>query len=233
MMIDIHSHVLPGIDDGSGSVEESLAMLRASACQGIDCIAATPHFYPMEDTPEKFLTRREEAAERLRSAWRPGLPKLLLGAEVYFFEGMSRVEALDMFCLEGSRVLLVEMPFGPWPEWAVSEVVSLRERRGLTVVLAHIERYFRWQPKGIWDELPDMGILTQCNAGFFLDWKTRGKARRMFKQGKISFLGSDAHNMTSRPPRLGDAMTFLGRTGRSTLEENISQVFSDMGEMVR
>lgn len=229
-MIDIHSHVLPGIDDGSGSVEESLAMLRASARQGVDCVAATPHFYPMENTPERFLDQREEAAERLRAAWQPGLPKLLLGAEVYFFEGMSRTEALDALCLEGSRVLLLEMPFGPWTERTVSEVVSLRERRGLTVVLAHIERYFRWQPKEIWDELPDLGILTQCNAGFFLDWRLRGRARRMLREGKISFLGSDAHNMTSRPPRLGEAMALLGETERSILEE--AAVFPAAEEMV-
>lgn len=229
-MIDIHSHVLPGIDDGSGSVEESLAMLRASARQGVDCVAATPHFYPMENTPERFLDQREEAAERLRAAWQPGLPKLLLGAEVYFFEGMSRTEALDALCLEGSRVLLLEMPFGPWTERTVSEVVSLRERRGLTVVLAHIERYFRWQPKEIWDELPDLGILTQCNAGFFLDWRLRGRARRMLRERKISFLGSDAHNMTSRPPRLGEAMALLGETERSILEE--TAVFPAAEEMV-
>lgn len=231
-MIDMHSHVLPGIDDGSGSVEESLAMLWACARQDIDCVAATPHFYPMEDTPERFLEQREEAAERLRAAWQPGLPRLLLGAEVCFFEGMSRAEALDALCLEGSRVLLVEMPFGPWPERTVSEVAGLRERRGLTVVLAHIERYFRWQPGRLWDELPGLGVLTQCSAGFFLDRKTRGRARRMLKQGKISFLGSDAHNMTSRPPRLGDAVALLGEDGRGILEENIRQALPAMGEMV-
>lgn len=222
-MIDVHSHVLPGIDDGCKSVEESLAMLRASARQGIRCVAATPHFYPMENSPERFLARRKAAADRLREAWEPGLPKLLLGAEVYFFEGISRVEELDMLAL-GGRLLLLEMPFGPWTGRMISEAAALCGRRGLTVVLAHIERYFRWQPKELWDELLDMGLLAQCNAGFFLDWKTRRKARRMLAEGRIHLLGSDAHNMTSRPPRLGEALTLIGETGRQTLERNIRRL---------
>lgn len=227
-MIDIHSHVLPGIDDGSRDAEESLAMLRLSARQGVHCMAATPHFYPMENSPERFLVRRQAAVEQLRAAWRPGLPKLLLGAEVYFFEGMSHVEELDTLCLEGTRLLLLEMPFSRWPDRVVAEAVSLQEQRGLTVLLAHIERYFRWQPKGIWDELLDMGLLMQCNANFFLDWRTKRKAARMLDEGKIHFLGSDAHNMTSRPPRLGEALAAVGVTRWRRLERNVRRLVPEL-----
>ena len=64
-MTDIHSHILPGMDDGSRSTEESLAMLAASAAQGVRAIAATPHFYAMENSPEEFLARRAAAVARL------------------------------------------------------------------------------------------------------------------------------------------------------------------------
>ena len=64
--VDFHSHILPGIDDGSKSVEESLAMLRMAGEQGIECVVATPHFYPRYDSPKKFLARRAEAEAQLR-----------------------------------------------------------------------------------------------------------------------------------------------------------------------
>ena len=67
-MIDFHSHVLPGIDDGSDSVETSLRMLDMWRAQKIDCICATPHFYADEDDPESFLSRRSQAYSRLREA---------------------------------------------------------------------------------------------------------------------------------------------------------------------
>lgn len=222
-MIDVHSHVLPGMDDGSGSVEESVSMLLESARDGIRCVAATPHFYPAESSPAQFLERREAAADRLRAAWRPGLPELLLGAEVQFFEGISRAEEIGRLAL-GGRLLLLEMPFCPWTDRMISEAVLLHQQRGLEVALAHIELYFSWQPRELWEELPDLGLLAQCNAGFFLDWRTRRKARRMLAEGKIHLLGSDAHNMTSRPPRLGKALASLGERERQVLERNVRRL---------
>ena len=223
-MIDFHSHVLPEMDDGSGSVEESLAMLRVSAAQGIGCIAATSHFYPMENSPEQYLRRRDEAAERLKRVWRPGLPKLLMGAEVYYFEGMAAARELDALRLEGTELLLVEMPFQPWTERMVREVIALHERQGITVLMAHIERYFHYQSKGVWDDLLREGILMQCNAEFFLSWKTRRKARRMLAEGRIHLLGSDCHNMTARPPRLGEALSAMKKAERLVLEDNIRRL---------
>lgn len=223
-MIDFHSHVLPGMDDGSKSVEESLALLEASAGQGISHMAATSHFYPMENSPEQFLERRAAAAERLRRVWKPGLPKLLLGAEVYFFEGMSGVQELDALRLEGTQLLLVEMPFHSWTDRMVKELLAVHERPGICVMLAHIERYFRFQPKGIWDDLRDRGILMQSNAEFFLSWRTKRKACRMLAEGRIHLLGSDCHNMTARPPRLGEALAAMKREQRLVLEDNIRRL---------
>ena len=95
-IVDFHSHILPGIDDGSQSVEESLALLRMEAEQGIRRVVATPHFYPRHDTPDRFLRRRARAEEILRDemAKEPGLPELCIGAEVYFFSGISESDAI-------------------------------------------------------------------------------------------------------------------------------------------
>lgn len=229
-MTDMHAHVLPGMDDGSGSTEESLAMLRASAAQGIGRVAATPHFYAWENSPEEFLARRGKAAENLLARWTPDLPRLLLGAEVCYFEGMSRVRELDALCIEGTRLLLVEMPFAPWTERMVRELLLLHRQLGAEVLLAHMERYLRLQQKAVWTVLEEAGVLMQCNAGFFLNWRTRAKARRMLRAGRIQLLGSDCHNMRTRPPRLGDAMKLLERREMEILTEQMDRLVPDLAE---
>ena len=94
-MVDFHTHILPKIDDGSKSVEESLAMLRSEWEQGIQEVVLTPHFYPQMDDPREFLARRQASFERLQAAMgEEALPKLRLGAEVYFYYGMSNSEIL-------------------------------------------------------------------------------------------------------------------------------------------
>ena len=96
MVTDFHSHILPGVDDGSASVEESIAMLRAMAQQGIEHVVATPHFYPQYQTPEAFLHKREAAEQQLRREMEnyTDLPRLTMGAEVYFFHGISQTNCL-------------------------------------------------------------------------------------------------------------------------------------------
>lgn len=197
-MTDIHSHLLPQLDDGSRSVEESLELLRALAAQGIDRVAATPHFYPDETSPEDFLARRAASAARLEAVWTPELPRIILGAEVYCFEGIARAAVEDLR-IQGTELLLLEMPFRAWTGRMVDEVLDLNARRGVRVLLAHIERYLRFQKQEVWDTLLEAGVLFQSNASFFLDWRTRRKALRMLKGGRIHLLGSDCHNMTARP----------------------------------
>lgn len=223
-MIDLHTHVLPGMDDGSGSVAESLEMLEAIAAQGISHVAATPHFYAGENGLEIFLDRRAAAAAELRRyCRRAGLPKLLLGAEVRYFEGMSRTEGLEALRIEGSELLLLELPFSVWPDRLIGEVSELCRRPGIQIVLAHIERYFDRQPPELWDRLWKAGALNQCNAGFFLRWRTRRKALRMLERGRIHFIASDCHNPSTRPPRLGEALEAVGDL-RGRLEENVREL---------
>ena len=113
--VDFHSHVLPGIDDGSACLEQSIAMLQTEAEQGIEHVVATPHFYAHHDNPERFLRRREAAEARLREEMErhPGLPKLSIGAEVYYFPGISNSDALKELTIDKKRCILIEMPVSP------------------------------------------------------------------------------------------------------------------------
>lgn len=126
-IVDFHSHILPGIDDGSASAEESIAMLRMETEQGIDCVVATPHFYAHHDAPEGFLAHRREAEIRLREAM-DGLeemPEIILGAEVYFFPGISDSDTIPELTIGYNRCILIEMPPSPWSQNMYSELEEI------------------------------------------------------------------------------------------------------------
>ena len=209
-MIDIHSHILPGVDDGSKNLDESLGLLKLLAEQGVTHSIATPHFYADCDTPERFFIRREDAWQKLHPALTPELPSVSLGAEVYYYRGISQMEQLRQFCIENSDFLLLEMPFEPWKPYMVDEAVEIAES-GIAVILAHVERYFSMQPRQTWKALSERGLYMQCNADSLLHWQTAHRLRKMLRQGSIQFLGSDCHNLRSRRPHLGEAAASMGK----------------------
>lgn len=221
--VDFHSHILPGIDDGSKSVEESIALLRMEAEQGIDCVVATPHFYPRYDSPNKFLARRAEAEARLREAIanEPALPEVVVGAEVYFFRGMSQSEFLSELTIGGKQCILIEMPPAPWSEDIYRELEAIWDKWGITPIIAHIDRYIGpFRTYGIPKRLSQLPVLVQANADFFLEKATARMAMRMLKAEQIQLLGSDCHNLTSRKPNLGSALERIRqKLGEGVVEE--------------
>lgn len=200
-MIDFHTHILPGIDDGSNSVLTSISMLRQECQQGVEAVVLTPHFYAGQNSLEIFLKKRYWARESLAVCLGDKSPKLYLGAEVQFFEGIGSVEGIRDLCIEGTNIMLLEMPFSHWPQRTVDEVLELNAGGRMQIVLAHIERYLDMQPAETWQLLRDNGVWTQTNTSFFSHWKTRRKAMKMLSQGEIQFIGSDCHNMTTRSPK--------------------------------
>lgn len=211
-IVDFHSHVLPGIDDGSRSVEESITLLRMEAEQGIGHVVATPHFYPHLDTPEQFLKKRNEAEKILREQMQQhaGLPTLSVGAEVYYFHGISSSDGIFELTIDGKRCILIEMPTPPWSDTMYRELEELSSRQGLIPVIAHVDRYIgRFRTYGILDRLAELPVLVQANAAFFLKRSTAPMALRLLKQNKIHLLGSDCHDLQSRTPNLGKALDLI------------------------
>lgn len=221
MQTDFHSHILPGIDDGSKSVRMSIAMLRRLAAQGITRVVATPHFYAHQNSPEKFFARRDAAESTLRQAMAQvsGLPEVIVGAEVCYFPGMSGTDLLPALTIGSTSYILVEMPHGPWTQGMYRELENIRNRHGLMPIIAHVDRYIKpLQQYGIPDRLYDMEMVVQVNAGFFMDWRTRRLAVKMLENDRIHLLGSDCHNMSDRPPYLAGAMdTIRQKLGKEAL----------------
>lgn len=222
-MFDFHTHILPKMDDGSRSVEESLALLNELKLQGVDGVAATPHFYADRSSPETFFEQRSSAWEKLKPYIRFEMPQVRLGAEVRYFEGIARYDGLERFCIEGSNLLLLEMPQGTWTRRMIATVVELNESRNISVLMAHIERYHRDQPKDIWKHLLRCGIKMQVSADYVIDRKTRRTALNMLRDGSIHFLGSDCHNMTDRKPNMADAINIIQRKIGDDFLQNMRQ----------
>lgn len=215
-IIDFHSHVLPGIDDGSHDVSMSYQMLRLSAEQGVEVVNATPHFYASRDRIERFLDRRRRAYEQLSEVLTPELPQLHLGAEVAFFSGISEADRMESLCLEGTDVLLLELPFRPWSEKDLGEVEVLIDVRGFRVVLAHLERYFLIREnRNYISRLLELPLQVQINAGSLLEWRRRSRVLHLFREGQAHLLGSDCHNLTDRAPNL--------TAGRQVLAKKLGQ----------
>ncbi|MBR5272367.1 MAG: capsular polysaccharide biosynthesis protein [Clostridia bacterium] len=208
-MVDLHSHILPNVDDGSRSVQESLQLLTMLAEQGVSKVAATPHFSADRESVDDFIRRRQISYETLSKEVRGEMPEIVLGAEVKYYQGISRMADLKKLCIEGSNLFLLEMPMVKWTEYVVKELLELSCSRGITLVLAHIERYLRLQPLDVWERLLNGGVLMQVNATFFTDFRTRRKAVSLLKNSSIHFLGSDCHRAVERPPYIKDAVEII------------------------
>ena len=210
-MIDWHSHVLPCVDDGSGSTEESIALLDMLSAQGIKTVVATPHFFANDESVCDFLKRRDEALRMLDSELAEKNIEIVPGAEVKYYQGISKLQELGSLCIGDSDLLLLEMSFSKWTEYTVKELVDIASSRKVKVVLAHIERYLKLQRDSVWERLYDSGILMQVNASFFNDLFSRRKAFKMLDEHRIHFLGSDCHNIKTRPPQIGKAYEIIRR----------------------
>ena len=207
-MLDFHTHILPRVDDGSHSLQETAAMLRAMKDQGVTDVIATPHFYPNLDSLDSFLARRDAAYATVQ-AQLTDAPRIHPGAEVEYYEGIGRLPDLKKLRICQSRVLLLEMPMSRWSEYTVREVADMAARGSIIPVLAHVERYLFLQSKDVAARLLEHGVLFQCNSSFVTERRHTRKALHMIQGGQIHFLGSDAHNTSDRPPNLAGAVEHI------------------------
>lgn len=213
-MIDFHTHILPGIDDGSQSIRESLAMMEMESRQGVGTVLATPHFYAHNDTVSRFLSRRQEAYHNLAGQLKGKEAEIPIyaGAEVYYFPGIGNADQLSELCAEGTSLLLLELPFTQWTEKIYSDIKKMIEKQKLTVLLAHVERYYKFQKdRKIWDIVFELPLFAQINAGNMDHRKKRHFIEKFMKKNVPFVLGSDCHNTDVRIPNV--------ESGRNALEK--------------
>ena len=231
-MVDMHTHVLPSLDDGAKNLEESLGMLRALASQGVSDVVLTPHFYCEKMTVSKFLSKRAASYRLLLGSMHGINIRLRLGAEVHISD--FRVGDYSEFLplkIEDTRHILIELPFdGSWNEQVYKNLTQIIEDTRLIPIIAHAEKYPAVASKPqIADKLLEMGCLLQLNCNSLKNSKKKFAAQ-LVKRGKIQCLGSDTHNLEGRYPRYGEGFSnlkeIIGEKNAEGLQENMRTVLA-------
>lgn len=232
-MIDFHTHILPSVDDGAKTVYESIEMLVAERKQGIGHVFLTPHFYADEDNPSDFIQRRDSSYRALMDSLvrnenvRSYMPKMYLGAEVYYFPGISDCEELKRLALGNTGCLLVEPPMSFWSESMLDDIETIGPNYGLVPVIAHVDRYCRMlKDNTLFERLQKRRILNQVNASFFLREESKDFAVSLLESDAIHLMGSDCHNAGQRKPSLGIACQALANEGHANaLNRSIRKMY--------
>lgn len=222
-LIEIHSHILPNIDDGSRSIEMSLEMINRLKEQGCKRIVLTPHYYSDTISLDDFLDKRDKAFNALIEALPPDSPELIPAAEVYISQYLFNNDSIDRLCIGNSKYVLIEHPFSAsFGETDYDRLMNMYCDYGVKPVLAHIERYpaLMNDPDIIQDYI-DMGCLTQVNIDTFATAPRSIKKRiiKYMNNGLIHLIGSDCHNLDSRPPEYEEGVkTIIKKCGEDAIE---------------
>lgn len=226
-MTDLHTHILPGMDDGANTPEAALALLEKEFLQGVRRIALTSHYHCEAEVPEAFLARRSRAFSELLAAVPKGL-SLKTGCEVFFSPELLNIDVRQL-CLEGTDVMLLELPLLQKPAFLREVLMGLRER-GIVPLIAHVERYtYVRKDPGLLKEWISLGALIQVNAGS-LTGSAAAFSLALIRCGLVHVLASDTHSIGSRPPDLRSGLDAvrrrLGTERARALERNAARIFA-------
>lgn len=229
-MIDFHCHIIPGIDDGSQNMEESLRLAKQAVEYGVTHIVATPHG-ASADLPG-MLEQRDKGLQQLREELdRQQIPLTLIPGLEYNADGHSNTVAMELpACRCGTSKqapLLVELPFTVDISFAAN-LLFRAQLKGLTVVLAHPERYHKFlKSESMFVDLLDKGLYLQFNAtsfkgGFFSNAIPKAILRLIKHAPDFVLIGSDAHNPDMRPCGFGVARELVQKNLGESVWKQIS-----------
>ncbi|MDO5406073.1 MAG: protein tyrosine phosphatase [Eubacteriales bacterium] len=207
-IIDVHAHVLPGVDDGARTKKESVKLLMMAASQGITGVFATPHY-----SRRRTLHGLEELTEELQQTIQRFYPdfRIYPGQETYYHEELTdRLKASEAHTMAGSRHVLVEfdttVSYG-----TLFQGIRKLSASGYYPILAHMERYACLRTVGT-EELHAVGCRMQMNYeslhGPWYSQEVRW-CRKQVEDGKIHLLGTDMHRTDYRPPEIEEAWKWL------------------------
>ena len=227
-MIDTHSHILPGLDDGSRNIDESIAMLKILKEQGITHVIATPHFKMTDksNSIDEFITKRNESYQELKNEIdRQGLdlPKIFLGAEVLLTMDFVEARNKEKLCIENTNIMLIELPYYEWQSWILRMLSDLCNDNNIEPIIAHADRYVDFISSDMFDKLFNLGYKTQVNAEF-VDSKARiKKLKKWLKSGQICYIGSDSHGTDFRPPTFDSYFNKIKKVAGEAFINNVSK----------
>lgn len=206
-LIDFHSHIIPAADHGCDSVSTAIFQLDSAQQNGVTTVVATPHFYPHRHTVDSFIALRQNGFDRLAPHIPVGM-QVIPGAEVQLCVGLDKMDGLSRLCIDGTNILLLEMPDMPIVEEMYETAVRLRAR--FDIIFAHVDRY----SESVASRLQKDGFMLQLNADAICSLFTRRTAMSFVKSDSVYAIGSDIHGVSKNAyKRFAHAMSVLGRDG--------------------
>lgn len=199
-LIDFHSHILPGLDDGAKNEAESLEMLRKEIKQGVKTVVLTPHFYPASMKLDEFLQARREAYVKLENLiTAEKLPiKLVLGCEVKFSPSLLELD-LRKLCIENTDFLMVEFSQRNYHSW-MNEVFFRLNSKGYNLIIAHVERY-DYLPENDLFQLINAGAIAQANTSSLQKGNpSKNLLQSLMEKNMVHIWGTDTHDTQRRAP---------------------------------
>ncbi|KHE90717.1 MAG: hypothetical protein K8F52_07735 [Candidatus Scalindua rubra] len=215
-MIDIHAHILPAIDDGPETIEESIELCKVAANDGIKTIVATPH--SKDGVYESKSVEILKAVDTLNSQLKENQidVKILPGAEIHISEGLvESIKNADVLTINnGGKFILFELPFVFIPPGTDKFIFNLMSN-GIVPIIAHAERItaFQRNPELV-EQMVKIGARVQINANCLTKRANRGEkkcAEWLLKKGLVHFIASDTHSLRGRPPILSEAVRSASR----------------------
>lgn len=214
--VDIHTHILPGVDDGASNMAETKELLRAQIREGVSRIIATPHFDLEENRQDIAVLQKRLAEVRKAAAEISEDLSIFLGCEILYSHSILELLRENQIpAMAGTNYILVE--FEPGQKYrdlfqAVRDIVLL----GRTPIIAHAERYesLAGQEQNV-RELIRQGAYIQVNTRSLLGGRFNKRTRfcmNLVKQHLVHFLGSDCHNMQYRPPKMREVVAVIEKT---------------------
>lgn len=231
--IDMHCHIVPDVDDGAGSIDEMKQMLKIAYDEGIRCIIATPHHHPRRGRTAPEIIRRQAALLQKAAHDIDEHFRIYLGTEIYFGQDVVRKLKEDRILTMNKRnyVLVEFSPSDPYSY--IRQGLQQLQMGGYEVILAHVERYscITDEPE-LAEELHDMGIYLQVNAGSICGDRRMKKFIKFLMDEDLLFcVGTDAHNMKSRAPRMKKAADYVKKKYGEDYMRRI--FFSNAKEMLK
>ncbi|MEE1185925.1 MAG: CpsB/CapC family capsule biosynthesis tyrosine phosphatase [Acutalibacteraceae bacterium] len=205
-MIDTHSHILPFIDDGAKSIEESVCLLKMQKSGGADYVVATPHFSYERTSVSEFISNREQSYNLLINEMqkhpKDDFPFLSVASEVMLTENISDVDDFDLLCMPDKKHILVELPMFNCGSWVFDKLFEISGTKNVTPVIAHIDRYMMLQSDGFIKKLIALNLPLQFNLSVV---KNRAEFKKFYSFFKTApqlfkYIGSDCHNIGLRKP---------------------------------
>ena len=226
-LVELHCHILPGIDDGAKDLDMSMSLIRKELQDGAAGIVFTPHFHYERISVEQFTARRKAAFLQVSAACKAEGLRLAgkMGAEVFYSTALPSLD-LRQLAFAGSNYILIEFPTTMHPP-GIDETLYAIRAQGYTPILAHVERYpfVTEDPTLLYNWVCD-GCLAQINVtGLIRDGHTAKWLHKLIEWNLVHILCSDCHHPVKRPPNLAEGFAHLPDKVARRMQRNAIDIY--------